>query len=56
MKIVIIDYGMGNLKSLKGALQQIGIEDIDITKILNAFNSDKLILLVWGIQIGHGKH
>ena len=45
MKIAIIDYGMGNLKSLKGALQQIGIEDIDITKDSQRIQkADKLIL------------
>ncbi len=45
MKIAIIDYGMGNLKSLKGAFQQIGIEDIETTKDPQCIReADKLIL------------
>jgi len=45
MKLVIIDYGMGNLKSLSGALNYIGVQNIIITNDLDEINSaDKLIL------------
>ena len=45
MKLVIIDYGMGNLKSLSGALNHIGVQNIIITNDLDEINSaDKLIL------------
>ena len=42
--IVIVDYGMGNLGSIKNMLKKIGIESI-ISKEINIINSaDKLIL------------
>lgn len=45
MKIIIVDYGMGNIKSIIGALQFIGVDDIALSyeyeKIKKA---DKLIL------------
>lgn len=45
MKLVIIDYGMGNLKSLSGALNYIGVQNIIISNDLDEINSaDKLIL------------
>lgn len=45
MKLVIVDYGMGNLKSLTGALNYIGVDNISITNNLDEIDSaDKLIL------------
>ena len=45
MKLVIVDYGMGNLKSLTGALNHIGVQNISITNNLDEIDSaDKLIL------------
>ena len=45
MKLVIVDYGMGNLKSLTGALNHIGVQNISITNNLDEIGSaDKLIL------------
>ena len=45
MKVVIIDYGMGNIKSLRSALNYIGVSDIvvsnNMTEIVSA---DRLIL------------
>jgi glutamine amidotransferase len=31
MKIVIVDYGMGNIKSIKSTLEYIGVTDIEIS-------------------------
>ncbi len=46
MKIVIIDYGMGNLMSIKSAFQYLGVEDVVIShnhrEIIN--DADKLLL------------
>lgn len=45
MKIVIIDYGMGNIKSIIGALKYIGVTDIKISNSDDDIqNADKLIL------------
>ena len=45
MRIVIVDYGMGNIKSIESALRYLGVQDIVIGfeyEVLN--NSDKIIL------------
>ena len=45
MKLVIVDYGMGNISSIVSALRYIGLEDIEVThdfKILS--QADKLLL------------
>lgn len=45
MKLVIVDYGMGNLKSLTGALNHIGVQNISVTNNLDEIDcADKLIL------------
>lgn len=45
MKIVIADYGMGNIKSIVSALNYIGVEDIIISADYDVLkNSDKIIL------------
>ena len=45
MKIVIIDYGMGNIKSITSALNYIGVEKVLISnKSEDIDNSDKIIL------------
>ena len=31
MKIVIVDYGMGNIKSIVGVLRFLGVDDVDIS-------------------------
>lgn len=45
MKIVIVDYGMGNIKSIIGALNFIGVNDVDVSSEHQKLkNADKLIL------------
>lgn len=45
MKIVIVDYGMGNIKSIIGALQFVGIDDVVVSYEYNKLKkADKLIL------------
>ena len=45
MKVVIVDYGMGNIRSLVGALKHIGITDIAISSDYEILKgADKLIL------------
>ena len=45
MKIVIIDYGMGNIKSVSSALKHLGIDKIVISNTYNDIKiADKLIL------------
>jgi glutamine amidotransferase len=45
MKIVIVDYGMGNIRSIVGALKYIGVEKILVSSDYDEIrNSDKLIL------------
>jgi len=45
MKIVIVDYGMGNIKSIKSALKYLNVEEIIISHELSDIDSaDKLIL------------
>jgi glutamine amidotransferase len=45
MKITIIDYGMGNIKSISSALRYLGIQDIIISsKYEDIKSADKLIL------------
>ena len=45
MKITIIDYGMGNIKSIIGALKYLGVKDITVSSNLSEIASaDKLIL------------
>jgi len=45
MKIVIIDYGMGNIKSIISALKYIGVDEIVVSNKLSDISSaDKIIL------------
>jgi glutamine amidotransferase len=44
MKIVIIDYGLGNLGSIRNMLKKIGIEGIISSKVSDIEESEKLIL------------
>jgi glutamine amidotransferase len=45
MKIVIVDYGMGNIKSIVSTLKYLGVEDVILGDDFNTFNSgDKIIL------------
>jgi glutamine amidotransferase len=45
MKIVIVDYEMGNIKSIVGALHYLGVDDIVVSHSLSEIeSSDKLIL------------
>lgn len=45
MKILIVDYGMGNIKSLTSTLKYIGISDVNIGSDYNQFKvADKIIL------------
>ena len=45
MKIVIIDYGMGNIKSIISAFKYLGVEDIVLSNNIDEIKSaDKLIL------------
>jgi glutamine amidotransferase len=45
MKIVIVDYGMGNIKSIISALKYLGVKDIVLSNIQEEItNADKLIL------------
>jgi imidazole glycerol-phosphate synthase subunit HisH len=45
MKIVIIDYGMGNIKSIISALKYIGVDEIVVSNQLSDISSaDKIIL------------
>ena len=45
MKIVIVDYGMGNIRSIIGALKYIGVKEILVSSNYDEIrNSDKLIL------------
>jgi glutamine amidotransferase len=45
MKIVIIDYGMGNIKSIIGALKYLGVRKIIVSdKLSDISSADKLIL------------
>jgi glutamine amidotransferase len=45
MKIAIIDYGMGNIKSIVSALKYLGVTDITVTSDETLLrNADKLIL------------
>lgn len=45
MKLVIVDYGMGNLKSVTSALRYLGYDDISLSNDLSVLQSaDKLIL------------
>ncbi len=45
MKVAIINYGMGNLKSVTGALQYIGVQNIIVSSNLKELMSvDKLVL------------
>jgi len=46
MKLVIIDYGMGNIKSVESAFKYLGVEDIVVSNKYEAFKAaDKLLLL-----------
>jgi glutamine amidotransferase len=42
--IVIIDYGLGNLKSVEGAIQKVGYEAVISDKVEDFEQADKLIL------------
>lgn len=45
MKIAIVDYGMGNIKSISTTLKYLGIEDVELTADYETLkSSDKLIL------------
>jgi glutamine amidotransferase len=45
MKVAIIDYGMGNIKSIVGALKYLKVENISVTNNIQSIAiSDKLIL------------
>jgi len=45
MKIVIVDYGMGNIRSIIGSLKYLGIEDVLLSSSYDDLkSSDKLIL------------
>jgi glutamine amidotransferase len=45
MKIVIVDYGMGNIKSLVSALKYIGVEDVVLSSDYEIlYSADKIIL------------
>ena len=45
MKIVIVDYGMGNIRSIVGALKYIGVKEVLVSSDYDEIrNSDKLIL------------
>lgn len=45
MKLVIVDYGMGNLKSVTSALRYLGYNDISLSNDFSVLqSSDKLIL------------
>jgi glutamine amidotransferase len=45
MKIAIVDYGMGNIKSINGALKHLGASDVSYSSDFNILNTaDKLIL------------
>lgn len=45
MKIVIVDYGMGNFKSVKSAIQYLGYDNIELSNDITVLqDADKLIL------------
>jgi len=45
MKIVIVDYGMGNIKSINTTLKYIGIDEVELTSDYHKLKTaDKLIL------------
>ena len=45
MKITIVDYGMGNIKSIVGAFKYLGVEEITVSNNLSELvSADKLIL------------
>lgn len=45
MKIVIVDYGMGNLKSISSALTYLGVDEVSVSSDIDDLNNaDKLIL------------
>jgi len=45
MKIVIVDYGMGNIRSIVGALKHLGVNEISISSKFEEIRAcDKLIL------------
>jgi glutamine amidotransferase len=45
MKIVIVDYGMGNIKSIVSTLKYLGVEDVTLSSDYEILNSaDKIIL------------
>lgn len=44
MKVAIIDYGMGNLGSVRRALDELGASSVIVSKPEEARNADKLIL------------
>lgn len=45
MKIVVVDYGMGNLQSIRGAVRHLGYDDIRVTNDYEEMQrADKLVL------------
>ena len=56
MKIVIVNYGLGNLGSVKNMLKKVGCTDAVITDNMNEIEqADKLILPGVG-SFDHGMH
>ena len=45
MKLVIIDYGMGNLYSLQSTIEHLGIDDVSISNNLDIIYQANKILL-----------
>ncbi len=43
MKLVIIDYGAGNIQSIKFAFQRLGVEAVLSNDVVNIQNADKVI-------------
>lgn len=45
MKVAIVDYGMGNIRSIVGALRHVGVSDIAVTaELARLAQADRLIL------------
>lgn len=45
MKLVIIDYGMGNLRSLKSTFEFLGVNDVILSNDYNVINQATMLLL-----------
>jgi glutamine amidotransferase len=45
MKLVIVDYGMGNIQSISSSLKYLGVENVEVSSDYHVFKAaDKLIL------------